>query len=58
VLEVNFAGGMDIPNFNIFIFVGICNLPFYAISMNGVSLFPNLSFLFLAIMNLYYIDVR
>ena len=44
-------------HFNIVIFVGICNLPFYAINMDTVSLFANLSFLFLAIMNLYYIDV-
>jgi hypothetical protein len=44
-------------DFNIVIFVGICNLPFYAINMDTVSLFADLSFLFLAIMNLYYIDV-
>jgi hypothetical protein len=44
-------------HFNIVIFVGICNLPFYAINMDAVSLFADSSFLFLAIMNLYYIDV-
>jgi hypothetical protein len=37
--------------------LGMCNLPFYAINMDTVSLFADLSFLFLAIMNLYYIDV-
>ena len=44
-------------HFNIVIFVGICNLPFYAINMDTVSLFADLSFLFLAIMSLYCIDV-
>jgi len=42
-------------DFNIVIFVGLCTLPFYAINMDVVSLFTDLSFLFLA--NLYCIDV-
>jgi hypothetical protein len=44
-------------HFNIVIFVSICNLSFYTIYMDVVSLFADLSFLFLAIMNLYCIDV-
>jgi len=39
------------------IFVGICTLPFYAINMDVVSLFTDLSFLFLANLDLYCIDV-
>jgi len=39
------------------IFVGICTLPFYAINMDVVSLFTDSSFLFLANLDLYYIDV-
>jgi len=41
---------------NIFIFVGICTLPFYVINMD-VSLFIDSSFLFLANLDLYCIDV-
>ena len=44
-------------DFNIVIFVGICNLPFYAINTDTVSLFADLSLLFLAKLNLYCIDV-
>ena len=39
------------------IFVGIDTFPFYAINMDVVSLFTDSSFLFLAILNLYCIDV-
>jgi len=39
------------------IFVGIGTLPFYAISMNDVSLFTDSPFLFLANLDLYSIDV-
>ena len=39
------------------IFVGICTLPFYAINMDAVNLFTDSSFLFLANLNLYCIDV-
>jgi len=39
------------------IFVGIGTLPFYAINMDAVSLFTNSSFLFLANLDLYCIDV-
>ena len=39
------------------IFVGIDTLPFYAINMDVVSLFTNSSFLFLANLDLYCIDV-
>jgi len=39
------------------IFVGICTLPFYVINMDVVSLFTDLSFLFLANLDLYCIDV-
>jgi hypothetical protein len=34
------------------IYVGICNLSFYAISMDTTSLFADVSLLFLAILNL------
>jgi hypothetical protein len=44
-------------HFNIVIFVCICNLSFYAININVVSVFACSSFLFLAIINLYCIDV-
>jgi len=39
------------------IFVGIGTLPFYAINMDVVSLFIDSSFLFLANLDLYCIDV-
>jgi len=39
------------------IFVGICTLPFYAINMDVVSLFTDSSFLFLANLNLYCINI-
>jgi len=39
------------------IFVGIGTLPFYAINMDVVSLFTDSSFLFLANLDLYCIDV-
>jgi len=39
------------------IFVGICTLPFYAINMDVLSLFTDLSFLFLANLDLYCINV-
>jgi len=39
------------------IFVGIGILPFYAINMDDVSLFTYSSFLFLANLDLYCIDV-
>ena len=39
------------------IFVGIGTLPFYAISMDAVSLFTDSSFLFLANLDLYCINV-
>jgi len=42
---------------NIVIFVGIDTLLFYAINMDVVSLFTDSSFLFLANLNLYCIDV-
>ncbi|AES87136.1 transmembrane protein, putative [Medicago truncatula] len=42
---------------NIVIFIGIGTLPFYAINMDVVSLFTDSSFLFLANLNLYCIDV-
>jgi len=42
---------------NIAIFVGIYTLPLYAINMDVVSLFVDSFFLFLAILNLYSIDV-
>jgi len=42
---------------NIVIFVGIGTLPFYAINMDVVSLFTCSSFLFLANLDLYCIDV-
>jgi hypothetical protein len=44
-------------HFNIVIFVGLCNFPFYAINTDTASLFADLSLLFLTIMNLYCIDV-
>ena len=47
-------------DFNIVIlvvFVGIGTLPFYAINMDVVSLFIDSSFLFLANLDLYCIDV-
>jgi hypothetical protein len=44
-------------HFNIVIFVGIHNLPFYAINIGFMSLFADLSFLFLEIRNLYYISM-
>ena len=44
-------------NFNIVKYVGLCNVPFYAINTDAVSLFADSSFLFLAILNLYCIDV-
>jgi len=44
-------------DFNIVIFVGIGTLQFYAINMDAVSLFTDSSFLFLANLDLYYIDV-
>jgi len=44
-------------DFNIVIFVCIYTLLFYAINMDDVSLFTNSSFSFLAISNLYFIDV-
>jgi len=39
------------------IFVGMSTLPFYAINMDDVSLFTDLSFSFLANLDLYCIDV-
>jgi len=39
------------------ILVGIDTLPFYAINMDDVSLFVDSSFLFLSILDLYFIDV-
>jgi len=39
------------------IFVGICTLPFYVINMDVVSLFTDSSFLFLANLDLYCINV-
>jgi len=39
------------------IFIGIGTLPFYAINMDVVSLYTNSSFLFLANLDLYCIDV-
>ena len=39
------------------ILVGICTLPFYVINMDDVSMFTDSSFLFLANLDLYYIDV-
>ncbi|RHN44057.1 hypothetical protein MtrunA17_Chr7g0215211 [Medicago truncatula] len=39
------------------IVVGICTFPFYAINMDAMSLFTDSSFLFLANLDLYYIDV-
>jgi len=44
-------------DFNIVIFIGIFTLPFYAINMDVVSLFTDSSFLFLANLNLYCINV-
>jgi len=45
-------------NINILvIFVGIGTLPFYVINKDDVSLFTNSSFLFLANLDLYCIDV-
>jgi len=41
----------------IVIFVGIGTLSFYAINMDDVSMFADLSFLFLAALDLYCIDV-
>jgi len=43
---------------NIVIFVDIGTLPFYAISMDAMSLFTDSSFLFLANLDLYCIDVQ
>jgi len=42
---------------NIVVFVDICTLSFYVINMDVVSLFVDSSFLFLATLNLYCIDV-
>ena len=42
---------------NIFIFVNICTLSFYAINIVVVSLFINSTFLIFATLNLYCIDV-
>jgi len=45
-------------DFNIVIFVGMGTLPFYAINMDVVmSLLADSFFLFLTILNLYYIDI-
>jgi len=44
-------------DFNIVIFVSIRTLPFYAINMDIVSLFTDSSFLFLANLDLYCINV-
>jgi len=38
-------------------FVDISTLPFHAINMNVVSLFADLPFMFLTILNLYYINI-
>jgi len=45
------SGGMDIPVTLIlsYIFVGI--MPLYAINLDAVSLFADLSFMFLAVLN-------
>jgi hypothetical protein len=48
---------MDTLDTSIVIFVGLCNLLFYAINTDIVSLFANLSFLFLAIFNLNCINL-
>ena len=50
-----YSGDMNIVI--LVIFVGIGTLPFYAINMDVVSLFTDLSFLFLANSDLYCIDV-
>jgi len=42
---------------NIVIFTGITTFPFYVINTDDVSLFTNSSFLFLAILNFYCINV-
>jgi len=47
----------DLHRVILVIFVGIDTLPFYAINMDDVSLFTDSSFLFLANLNLYCIDV-
>jgi len=39
------------------IFIGIVTLPFYVINMDAMSLFTDSSFLFLANLDLYCIDV-
>jgi hypothetical protein len=44
-------------HFNIVKYVGLCNMPFYAINTDAVSLFADSSFLFLAILSLYCINV-
>jgi hypothetical protein len=50
-----YSGDMNIVI--LVLFVGICILPFYAINMDVVSLFIDSSFLFLANLDLYCIDV-
>jgi len=50
-----YSGDLDIVI--LVIFVGICTLLFYAINMDVVSLFTDSSFLFLANLDLYCIDV-
>ena len=50
-----YSGDLDIVI--LVIFVGIGTLPFYAINMDVVSLFTDSSFLFLANLDLYFIDV-
>ena len=49
---------MSIPkDLNIIIFIGIFILRFYVINMDDMSLFANLSFLFLSTLNLYCIHI-
>jgi hypothetical protein len=53
-LQIQMHG--DSGYFNRVKFVALCKFLFYAIDMDTVSLFADLSFLFLTIMNLYCID--
>jgi len=47
----------DLNRVNLVIFVSTCTLSFYAINMDDVSLFTYSSFLFLANLDLYCIDI-
>jgi len=57
VVNIADPGTCVFRGLNIVIFIDINTLSFYTFNMDVVSLFVDSSFLFLATLNLYYIDL-